>query len=273
MENKKLKIIVSGYGKMGRLITKRAAEKGHTIMTVVDPIAARINAPVYEPADAPFYKKAEDIPDDAIAQADVALDFSQPQAALLNMKTFISKKVPLVVGTTGWYTKLEDVKKWINDGKDKNGAPAMLYSSNFSLGVNLFYRLVGEAARLFDNFPEYDVGGLELHHSRKADSPSGTAKTIMRHLLANMKRKTSSVYDKLDAPPKAGDIHFSSLRVGRVPGTHSVFFDSEADTIELKHTARSREGLVSGAIVAAEWLAAAVAAGKSGVFTFDDVLR
>ena len=157
---------------------------------------------------------------------------------------------------------------------EKAGA-ALLWSSNFSLGVNLFYRIACFAAALTDPFAEYDVGSLEVHHRKKADSPSGTAKTLMEQVLGSMKRKTKVAWELPNEGPLAEDtVYFSSQRHGTVPGTHSLFFDSAADTIEITHTARSREGFALGAVIAAEWLAGSELKNpRKGIFTMDDVLK
>jgi 4-hydroxy-tetrahydrodipicolinate reductase len=152
---------------------------------------------------------------------------------------------------------------------------ALLWASNFSLGVNLFFRIAEYAARLVDPFTEYDLGGLENHHNKKADSPSGTAKILMEQVLAAMKRKTKVLWGDPSAggnsgPLSADTVHFASLRQGSAPGTHTLFFDSPADTIEITHTVRNREGLASGAIRAAEWL---VMEPRRGIFTMDDALK
>jgi 4-hydroxy-tetrahydrodipicolinate reductase len=145
--------------------------------------------------------------------------------------------------------------------------------------VNLFYRIAAFAAKLADPFPEYDVGGFEVHHNKKADSPSGTAKTLAETLLAAMTRKTKAVYEMLDRPPRPEELHYASLRVGAMPGVHTLCFDSPADTIEITHTARNREGLASGALRAAQWLLNCPGPGKPagearrGIFTMDDVLE
>jgi 4-hydroxy-tetrahydrodipicolinate reductase len=133
---------------------------------------------------------------------------------------------------------------------------ALLWSSNFSIGVNLFYRIAWYAAELANNFSDYDIGGFEAHHNKKLDSPSGTAKTLAEGALARIDRKKKIVWDTIDRKSEADELHFPSLRMGCVPGQHSLFFDSLADTIEITHTARSREGFASGAVRAAEWLAA-----------------
>ncbi|MDR3301833.1 MAG: 4-hydroxy-tetrahydrodipicolinate reductase [Spirochaetaceae bacterium] len=259
-----MNIIISGYGKMGRLIEERALEKGHGVLAIVEPAfgaeASKNGTPIY--------KNLTDIKNGDMAKAAVALDFTHPSIVVDNIKKFTDKKIPLVVGTTGWSDSLESVVAMV-----KENNTSLLYASNFALGVNLFYKVAAYAAQLFDTFAEYDVAGFEAHHNRKADSPSGTAKTIAGILLDNMSRKKKAVYEKLERPPEPDEIHFASMRFGAVPGAHSIYFDSPADTIEISHTARNREGLVSGAIIAAEWLAAAVAAGKRGVFTFEDVLK
>jgi 4-hydroxy-tetrahydrodipicolinate reductase len=254
-----MNLLISGYGKMGRLIEARACDKGFSIAGVIDP--ALDGAPSASGACS-FRSLGE-----FSGKADVAVDFTCPAVALDNISAFLARGIPLVVGTTGWYDALPVVRDKV---LAVNGA--LLYASNFSLGVNLFYKVAAYAAGLFDKFDDYDVAGFEVHHNKKADSPSGTAKTLASVVLENMSRKKRSVYDKLDRPPAGDEIHFASLRVGNVPGTHGLMFDSNADTIELKHTARSREGLVAGALVAAEWLAGKAAEGCRGVYTLDDVL-
>jgi 4-hydroxy-tetrahydrodipicolinate reductase len=177
------------------------------------------------------------------------------------------------VGTTGWLDQLDDIAREV-----RGASSSLLWSSNFSLGVNLFYRIAAYAAALADPFAEYDVGGWEAHHNKKADSPSGTARTLVEKVLAAMTRKSAPVYDALDRPPRPEELHYASLRVGSVPGTHTLVFDSSADSIEITHTARSREGFARGAVRAAEWLVDCPGPGKaagrprSGVFTMDDVL-
>jgi 4-hydroxy-tetrahydrodipicolinate reductase len=136
----------------------------------------------------------------------------------------------------------------------------------------LFYKIAEYASALLDNYAEYDIAGYEFHHNKKADSPSGTAKTIAQKVIAAGTRKKRAVYTMLDRAPEPEELHFASLRCGSIPGKHALVFDSAADTIELTHTARSRAALVSGALAAADWLAKTAASGKTGVWTFDDVL-
>jgi 4-hydroxy-tetrahydrodipicolinate reductase len=146
---------------------------------------------------------------------------------------------------------------------------ALLWSSNFSIGVNLFYRIAWYAAALMNEFPEFDVGGFEAHHNKKIDSPSGTAKILAEGVINRIDRKKKVVWETLNRRPEADELHFPSLRVGSVTGRHSLFFDSAADTIEITHTARNREGFASGAIRAAVWLSESK---RQGIFTLDDML-
>jgi 4-hydroxy-tetrahydrodipicolinate reductase len=147
---------------------------------------------------------------------------------------------------------------------------SLLWASNFSIGVNLFYRIAWYASELVNNFPEYDIGGFETHHNKKIDSPSGTAKTLAEGVLSRIDRKKKIVWETMNRKPAEDELHYPSLRVGSVPGQHSLFFDSTADTIEITHTARSREGFASGAVRAAQWLAAEK---RRGIFTIDEMLK
>jgi 4-hydroxy-tetrahydrodipicolinate reductase len=155
---------------------------------------------------------------------------------------------------------------------------ALLWAPNFSLGVHLFYRIAWYAARIMDSFDEYDAGGCEFHHNKKADSPSGTAKILVEGVLSRLRRKERAVYHLLERPPAPEELHYPSLRLGSMPGVHSLIFDSSADTIEITHTARNREGLAAGALTAAQWLVNCPGPGQAagqprrGIFTMDDVL-
>ena len=244
---------------MGKSLEAKARERGHSVTAAVDPAVQAAGAfPVY-----PSLEEALKAGQGAEA-ADMAIEFTRPDTAPANLLLLAGMKIPVVTGTTGWYDRLPEIGVAV----EKAGT-ALLWASNFSLGIHLFYRIAAYAARLADPFPEYDVGGYESHHNRKADSPSGTARTLMEQVLGQMKRKTRAVYDKLDRPPAGDEIHYASLRLGAVPGVHRLLFDSPADTIEITHTARSREGFAAGALVAAEWLGAQK---RSGVFTMDQVL-
>ncbi len=251
-----MKIALIGYGKMGRIIEQIALAQGHTIAAIVEPFAEDT------PAGIPASKSIADANLDSV---DAAIEFSVPITACANITALAQRKIPTVVGTTGWLDKLDEVRKSVESANS-----SLIWSSNFSIGVNLFYRIAWRAAEIFNNFNEYDVGGFEVHHNKKLDSPSGTAKTLAEGVLSKIERKKKIVWETLDRKPAADELHFPSLRVGAVPGTHSLFFDSQADTIEITHTARSREGFASGAVLAALWLTAKE---RRGIFTMDDMLK
>ncbi|MDR2807712.1 MAG: 4-hydroxy-tetrahydrodipicolinate reductase [Spirochaetaceae bacterium] len=245
-----MNIALIGYGKMGRLLAQKAPEWKHRIVTTVDPLA-----------DDALCKHLSEVDYSAI---DCALEFTGPATAVENINILAAAKVPVVVGSTGWHSRMDEVQKLINDS-----GSSLLWASNFSLGINLFYRIAAFVAAAVDPFTEYDLAGFEIHHNKKLDSPSGTAKTLAERILAAMPRKTSVVWDKLDRPPEPHELHFASLRAGAVPGTHGIIVDSQSDTIEIRHTARNREGFAAGAFLAAQWL---VAEKRSGVFTMEDFL-
>jgi 4-hydroxy-tetrahydrodipicolinate reductase len=260
-----MNIAIIGYGRMGKLVEKEALERGHRVAAIVDPFVPSGTA---GPSGAPVYRAAGEAV--SLGGADAAVEFTRPDTAPENIFALAERRIPAVVGTTGWLDKLEEIRRAV-----EAAGTSLLWASNFSLGVNLFYRIAACAARLADPFPEYDVGGWEAHHNKKADSPSGTARTLVEVVLAQMSRKTTPVWETLNRPPKAEELHYPSLRAGSAPGVHTLFFDSPADTIEITHTARNREGFAAGAIRAAEWLARSPGkAGESrrGVFTMDDVL-
>jgi 4-hydroxy-tetrahydrodipicolinate reductase len=254
----KMKITLIGYGKMGRLLKARLIERGHEIIAIVDPAGSR------NPAGSGAEFSTLNSALDKMKDSDAAIEFTLPDAAADNLLFLAKNKIPVVSGTTGWFSKLPEITKAV-----EAAGSSLVWSSNFSLGVNLFYRIASYAAKLADPFKEYDVAGFETHHNNKADSPSGTAKTLVERVLAQMTRKKKAVYEMLNRKPEHDELHYASVRVGSVPGTHNLFFDSAADTIEITHTARSREGFAAGAVLAAEWL---VAKKRSGVFTIDDVL-
>ena len=168
----------------------------------------------------------------------------------------------IVIGTTGWYDKLDDVKQIVKAKKI-----GLLYSSNFSLGMNIFCQIIASAAHAFDKFDAYDAAISEIHHKGKVDSPSGTALTLGQIILQHLHRKKQVLYETPHAVLKPEQLHITSTRVGHVCGTHRVLFDSDADSIELVHTAKNRSGFALGALLAAEWLK-----GKKGIFTMKDVL-
>jgi 4-hydroxy-tetrahydrodipicolinate reductase len=250
-----MKIAIVGYGKMGKMVEQAARANKHSIAAIVDPYAADA------PLEIPFSRH---ITEAALDSVDAAIEFSTPAKAVSNIIYLAKKKIPTVTGTTGWYDQMAEVIKAV-----ENVGSSLLWASNFSIGVNLFYRIAWHASELLNKFPGYDVGGFESHHNKKLDSPSGTAKILAEGVLSRIDRKNKIVWDTINRRPEKDELHFPSLRIGNVPGQHSLFFDSSADTIELTHTARSREGLALGAVQAAEWLAA----GRRGVFTIDDMLK
>lgn len=257
-----MKIAIVGYGKMGHMIASLAEKRGHSIVATVDPYAPDATIK----ADGAVCAKTEL----AAAKPDVVIEFSHPDAVLKNISALLTIGCPVIVGTTGWYSKLDEVKKEV---AACNGN--LFYAANYAIGVNLFYRMVENAAKLMAKYDEYDVAVWETHHNEKADSPSGTALDIARRIMAQTPSKTEMVCGNFDGKPKANQLHVSSTRVGRMPGTHTVFFDSAADTVELTHTSRSREGLAMGAIHAAEWMLSSLASGKAvkgNVYTMDDLL-
>lgn len=231
-----MKIALLGYGKMGKTIERFALSRGHEI------VLRKTSGDTY----------------DGLEQADVAIDFSVPSAAVVNITTCLNAGIPVVSGTTGW---LEDYDMMVKLCKEKSGA--FLYGSNFSLGVNLFFSLNEYLAKMMRRFPEYKIAMEEIHHTQKLDAPSGTAITLARTIIDN------SDYSSWALSAKADDeLQIDAKRIENVPGTHSVFYTSDVDTIEIRHTAHSRDGFALGAVMAAEWLA-----GKQGVFSMKDVLE
>jgi 4-hydroxy-tetrahydrodipicolinate reductase len=227
-----MKIALIGYGAMGRLIHVLAENKNHEIAVVIDESDAALSAE----------NLAEKLKD-----ADAAIDFSVTEAVERNVRACLAANVPLVEGTTGWNAQMSTVKNLV---EAKNGA--FVFGANFSVGVNLFYRLTDFAAALFAKFEAYETFIEERHHSRKKDAPSGTALKLKDIVAKHI----------------AKDFSVAATRAGNIPGTHTVGFDAAADTIELTHTARSREGFAAGAILAAEW----ISQGRKGFYEFTDVM-
>jgi 4-hydroxy-tetrahydrodipicolinate reductase len=251
-----MNIALIGYGKMGKMIEQIAREQGHSISVIVDPFASDTQT---------GRKISKTIAASNFNSTDVAIEFTQPDMAVANIIALTEKKIPIVVGTTGWHDRIDEVSKAV----DKADI-SLVWASNFSIGVNMFYRIAWYAAKLANNFPEYDAGGFETHHNKKIDSPSGTAKTLAEGVLSRIERKKKIVWETMNRKPEDDELHFPSLRLGSVPGTHSLFFDSQADTIEVTHRARSREGFASGAVRAAQWL---TSKRRYGVFTIDDMMN
>ena len=226
-----MKLALIGYGAMGKLIRQLAEDRGHEIGAIIDATDSHASSSALA---------------EKLSGSAVAIDFSTAEAVRRNVEACLSAEVPLVQGTTGWSAEREGIEKIVNEADG-----AFVFGANFSIGVNLFYRVADYAAELFAKFPEYETFIEEQHHSRKKDAPSGTA--------LKLKEIISRRIDK--------DFSVSATRAGNIPGTHRVGFDGPADQILLEHTARSREGFAAGALLAAEWIV-----GKKGFYEFTDVI-
>ena len=246
-----MKIALVGYGKMGHMIEQCAKNAGHEVVVTIDTFAEDASVKI-ENGDTDAMVRAV-----KSSGAEGIIEFSHPTAVMQNIKALLPLGLPLVVGTTGWNDKKDEVNKIAADC-----GGVIMTSANFSIGVNMFYKIVAEAAKIMSEFSEYDVATWEAHHNQKADSPSGTAIEIAKRIMENNPNKTQMVVDAFHERPAANELHVSSTRCGNIPGTHKVFFDSNADTIELTHTARSREGFANGAVKALEKLSSAVKTGK-----------
>jgi 4-hydroxy-tetrahydrodipicolinate reductase len=233
-----MKIALIGYGKMGRTIERFALQRGHSITTRIDK------------------DNTEDIYSEAFKSSDIAIEFSVPETAFHNVSAALELGVPVVCGTTGWLDKLDTVKQICEKQK-----LAFIYSSNFSLGVNIFFHINRKLAEVMRNYPEYTVSIEEIHHIHKKDAPSGTAVTLAEDIMRQINLKKWSL-EKAE-----NSLHISAIREGEVPGTHSVLYDNDIDSITICHTAKSRDGFALGAVVAAEF-----AQNKRGFFTMKDVL-
>lgn len=257
-----MKIALLGYGKMGHMIEVEAKKKGFEISATIDSYAKDASHFISSPADIVAALQE--------TKSEVVIDFTHPDAAFENIKAIIPLGIPLVVGTTGWLSHLDEVQNLV-----AKHSSSLFYAANFSIGVNLFYKVVAEAAKVFSSYDDYDVALWEAHHNQKADSPSGTALELAKLVLKNHSGKTEMHFDAFHEKPKAHQLHVSSTRCGSVPGTHTVFFDSNADSIELLHRARSREGFALGAVHAASWLFDGLKKGsvqKGRVYTMEDML-
>ena len=230
-----MKIALLGYGKMGKTIEQIAVARGHEIVLKIDN------------AETPY----------DITIADVAIEFSTPNSAFANISNSLTHKVPVVAGTTGWLSQYNEAVALC-----KAQQTAFLYASNFSIGVNVFFALNKTLAKLISGLKEYEVAIEEIHHTQKLDAPSGTAITLAVDIIA----ETDKAGWHLDTAGE-NEIPIVAKRIDSTPGTHIITYNSEVDTIEIKHTAHNRNGFALGAVMAAEWIV-----GKQGVFTMSDVL-
>ncbi|WP_316751011.1 4-hydroxy-tetrahydrodipicolinate reductase [Pedobacter gandavensis] len=244
-----MKIALLGYGKMGQIIERFALERGHEVVL-------KINS-----------SNQDELTVANLSKADVAIDFSIPDAAIPNIYLCFEANVPIVVGSTGWYGELQEVK---NACLSSNNT--LLYGSNFSIGVNIFFHINQVLAKVMNNFPAYDVQVEEIHHTQKLDSPSGTAMTIAEGIIDALDSKKEWVNELVGSPfediIKKDQVLIESHRIEHVPGTHTVVYSSEVDEIEIKHTAHNRAGFALGAIVAAEWLQ-----NKQGFYNIADIFN
>ena len=237
-----MKIALIGYGKMGKTIEQIALQRGHQIVSIID-----IN-------------NTADFDSEAFRSADVAIEFTTPATALGNYMRCFEANVPVVSGTTGWLSHLDEVKaKCEQEGK------TFFYASNFSVGVNIFFALNRYLAKIMNGFPAYDVRMTEVHHSHRLDAPSGTAITLAEGILDNVERKERWTLETAEQPT---DLPIHAIREGEVPGIHEIIYESEADTISIKHDAKSRAGFALGAVIAAEFTA-----GKKGFLGMKDLFH
>lgn len=237
-----MKLALIGYGKMGKAIEEVALQKGHQIVLTID-----------QPNLNDFTKQN-------MEKADVAIEFTGPHSAFDNVKNCLAFGVPVVCGSTGWRERLEEMKK---NCAEKNGS--FIYSSNYSVGVNIFFEVNKKLASLMAAHKEYEVIIEEIHHTQKKDAPSGTAITLAEQILEPIKRKKQWVNELSDNPE---DLEIISQRIDTTPGTHSIKYSSAIDNIEIIHTAHNRKGFAFGALLAAEFIQ-----NKKGFFTMKDVLN
>lgn len=238
-----LSIAIIGYGKMGREIEKHALSLGHKIICTID------------------NQSEWDSKIDLLKNANVAIEFSTPEAAIHNIKKCFELNIPVVTGTTGWYDSFEQIKQLCNQNNQ-----TLFYASNFSLGVNILFEINKKLASLLNDFDEYKLHIEETHHTQKLDKPSGTAITLAKDITSIIDRYND--WKLIEKSPSIADIPIKANRIDNIFGKHEVIYSSEIDTIEIKHSAKSRKGFVKGAIMAAEWVA-----NKKGIYNMQDMLN
>jgi 4-hydroxy-tetrahydrodipicolinate reductase len=236
-----MKIALIGYGKMGKAIEKIALQNGHEIVLTIS------------------IENTEDMTQANLQKADVAIEFTGPESAAENLQKCFEVNLPVVCGSTGWLDKWEEVKNFCTA---KDGA--LVYASNYSIGVNLFFEVNHFLAKLMNEYDSYEVKLAEIHHTQKKDAPSGTAITLAEQILSNISRKKQWVNKHVE---DGEELEIISERIDPAPGTHKIKYTSSIDDIEIIHTAHNRTGFATGAVKAAEFLR-----GKKGVFTMKDVL-
>ena len=238
-----MRIALIGYGKMGKAIERIAKAKGHEVPVIID------------------QDNIEDLKTLTTEKADVVIEFTRPDSAFENITTCIKNGIPIVSGTTGWLDRRAEVEQLCEEHKG-----AFFYASNFSVGVNIFFNINKQLAKIMNKIEGYDVEMDETHHIHKLDAPSGTAITLAEGIIENLDRKNTWKL-KNEATAKE-HLNITDYRIDEVPGTHAIYYKSAIDTIEIKHTAHSREGFATGAVLAGLWLV-----GKQGIFGMDDMLN
>lgn len=241
---KSLNIALLGYGKMGKEIEELALEAGHKIAVIID-------------NENDWNQKGSDL-----GKVDVAIDFSMPKTATSNIDKCFNANIPIVVGTTGWYT---DFNKITKNCKEKN--QSLFYATNFSLGVNIFSAINKKLAEIMNRFPDYEPSLSETHHTEKLDAPSGTAISLAKGILSQIERKTNWELKEENQEFSSDILPIKAYRIKNVPGTHEITYQSTVDEIKISHEAKSRKGFAKGALLAAEWVY-----NKKGVFNMTDLL-
>lgn len=237
-----MRILILGYGKMGKTIEQIALNRKHSVPFKID------------------LHNQQELSTITSDMVDVAIEFSNPESAYKNVKYCIENNIPVVCGSTGWLDKKKEIEELCLKNKG-----AFFYASNYSVGVNLFFNFNKILAGIMNGYPQYKVSMEEIHHTEKKDAPSGTAITLAEGIISSYPEKKNWVNEPSN---KTEEVSIISKRIENVPGTHTVSYNSEVDTIEIKHTAHSRQGFAEGAVIAAEWLT-----GKKGVFGMDDLLK
>jgi len=236
-----MKIALVGYGKMGKEIEKIALDRGHKIVSKID------------------VTSSDSFDDDSFKSADVAIEFTRPEAAFNNYQNCFKNNIPVVSGTTGWLDQLPAIEKAC-----KEDGQTFFYASNFSLGVNIFFEINKQLAKIMNKVKEYEVSMEEVHHTQKLDEPSGTAITLAEGIINNLERKNNWTLDTA----KEDEINIKAIREGQVPGIHTIKYDSPVDEIIIHHSAKSRQGFALGAVLAAEFTQ-----GKKGMLSMNDLLN
>lgn len=244
-----MNITLVGYGRMGKEIEKIALNRGHNVVYRIDSMEG--------------VGDCQSLDMSILEESDSVIEFALPIDMDKNIEFYAKSKVPVVMGTTGWAEKLESYKKEI-----LTAGGTFVYGSNFSVGAHILFKLVESASSMIDNLADYDIMVNEFHHKNKKDSPSGTALTIAEKILENCSRKTVIQTEQLNRAIEPQELHVAAMRGGAIPGIHSVIIDSDADTVEISHTARSRAGFALGSVLAAEWLVQQ----KAGFYCVEDFI-